>query len=392
MDDVEEGAEPIDFVQLARQRARQVEPEPVDVHLLHPVAQAVHDELQHLRALHVQRVAAAGEVEVVALILGHEPVVRCVVDAAQRQRRPEVIALGGVVVDDVENDFEAGAVQRLDHALELAHRFVGAAAGRIADVRREERQRVVAPVVRQAAFDEMTVVRVMMHRHQLDRGDAEPLQMLERRLRRQRLVGAAQRGRQPLVQLGEALDVHLVDDRLVPRRPRRPVVAPRERRIDDHGERRKRGVVARVHREIGARVADPVAEHRVVPADRPADRLGVRIDDDLVGVETVAGGRVVWSVDPVTVQLARPDVGKVAMPHHVGVFGQRNRAGGRDGVRSVEQTELDAGRVGRIDREIDAEPGPGRPERVRLTRPHAHIDGLRIKSLPRGYAHGRYCS
>ena len=73
-------AEPIDVEQLARQRARQVEAEAVDVHLEHPVAQAVHDQLQHLRALHVQRVAAAGEVHVVARVVGDQPVVRRVVD------------------------------------------------------------------------------------------------------------------------------------------------------------------------------------------------------------------------------------------------------------------------------------------------------------------------
>ena len=49
MNDVEEGAEPVDVVELAGQRAGQIEAEPVDVHLEHPVAQAVHDELQHLR-------------------------------------------------------------------------------------------------------------------------------------------------------------------------------------------------------------------------------------------------------------------------------------------------------------------------------------------------------
>ena len=122
VDDVEERAQPVDVVQLARERAGEVEAEAVDVHLEHPVAQAVHDQLQHLRVLHVQRVAAAGEVHVVARIVGDEPVVRRVVDALERQRRPEMIALGGVVVDDVEDDFEAGGVQRADHALELADR------------------------------------------------------------------------------------------------------------------------------------------------------------------------------------------------------------------------------------------------------------------------------
>ena len=49
VDDVEEGAQPVDLVQLAGQRAGQIEAEAVDVHLQHPVAQAVHDELQHAR-------------------------------------------------------------------------------------------------------------------------------------------------------------------------------------------------------------------------------------------------------------------------------------------------------------------------------------------------------
>ena len=46
MNDVEECAELVDVVQFPRQCRRQVEPEPVDVHLQHPVPQAVHDELQ----------------------------------------------------------------------------------------------------------------------------------------------------------------------------------------------------------------------------------------------------------------------------------------------------------------------------------------------------------
>ena len=53
------------------------------------------------------------------------------------------------------------------------------------------------------------------------------------------------------MQLREALDVHLVDDRLVPRRARRPVVAPGERRIDDRRQRRERRVVALVERQVG---------------------------------------------------------------------------------------------------------------------------------------------
>ena len=49
MDDVEERTQLVDFVQLAGERAGQIEAEAIDVHVDHPVAQAVHDELQHAR-------------------------------------------------------------------------------------------------------------------------------------------------------------------------------------------------------------------------------------------------------------------------------------------------------------------------------------------------------
>ena len=84
-DGVEEGAQPVHLVQLARQRGGEVEAKPVHVHVQHPVAQAVHDQLQHARLAHVERVAAARVVLVVARILGRQPVVGRVVDAAQAQ-------------------------------------------------------------------------------------------------------------------------------------------------------------------------------------------------------------------------------------------------------------------------------------------------------------------
>ena len=108
LDQVEERGQPVDVVQLAGQRRGQVEPEPVDVHLGHPVAQRVHDQLQRVRVPDVQAVAAAGVVEVAAGSSCGEPVVGGVVDAAERQRRAERVALGGVVVDDVEDHLDAG--------------------------------------------------------------------------------------------------------------------------------------------------------------------------------------------------------------------------------------------------------------------------------------------
>ena len=129
LDQVEERRQAVDLVELAGQRGRQVEAEAVDVHLGDPVAQAVHDQLQRVRVGHVEAVPGAGRVVVVGPVVGHEPVVGGVVDALERQDRAEVVALGGVVVDDVEDHLDAGLVQRPHHRLELGD-LLAVAAGR----------------------------------------------------------------------------------------------------------------------------------------------------------------------------------------------------------------------------------------------------------------------
>ena len=66
-----------------------------------------------------------------------------------------------------------GAVQRLDHALELAHLLAAGAGRGVAGVRREVADRAVAPVVRQPLLVQEALVGDVVDRQQLDRGDAE---------------------------------------------------------------------------------------------------------------------------------------------------------------------------------------------------------------------------
>ena len=63
----------------------------------------------------VQAVAGAGVIHVVAGIVGHQPVVSGIVDAAKAEHGAHVIAFGRVVVDHVEDHFDAFAVKRFDH-------------------------------------------------------------------------------------------------------------------------------------------------------------------------------------------------------------------------------------------------------------------------------------
>ena len=219
------------------------------MHLGDPVAQRVHDQLDRVRVPHVEGVAGAGVVHVVALVVLDEAVVGRVVDALEAQRRTEVVALGGVVVDDVEDDLDAGGVHRLDHRLELLDLLALLARG-VVGVRGEEAEGVVAPVVAQALVEQRRVLDELVHRHQLDRGDAELGEVGGDRRVGEPGVGPALLLGDVGVQLGEALDVRLVDEGLVVG-DRQPAVAlPVEERVDDHA-------VGHVARRSRRRCASP---------------------------------------------------------------------------------------------------------------------------------------
>ena len=153
----------------------------------------------------------------------------------------------------------------------------------------------------------------LVHRHQLDGGDPEPLEVLDHRRVGQAGVGAADVLRDPRVPLGHALDVRLVDDRLVERDAQRAVVGPVEERVDHHRAhrvRRRVGVVVRL------RVAEPVGEQRLVPLVAPVDRLRVRVEQQLVRVaaQPAATGRTGRAPGSRTAGRARPAAGSRARP------------------------------------------------------------------------------
>ncbi len=264
LDGRHEVAEHVDVVERAGQRGREVEAEAVDVHLLDPVAQRVHDELQDVRLGDVEGVAAARVVGVVPAAVA-QVVVVVVVDAAEGQGRAELVALGRVVVDHVEDDLEPGRVHGLDHALELGD-LAAARAGRgVGRVRREVADGVVAPVVREAVLEQVHLVEEVVHGQQLDGGDAERGQVLEHRGVGESRVGAALVLGDRRVQPGDAAHVRLVDDGVAPGRAGRLVVAPVEVR------RRRRRSWARTAPSSAALMLEVVAARR---ARRPRGSAG----------------------------------------------------------------------------------------------------------------------
>ena len=213
-------------------------------------------------------------------------------------------------------------MQALDHRLELAER----PRRRVAHVRREETDRVVAPVVAQAELDQALVVDERVHRQELDRGDAEAQQVIDHRRAGEPRVRAAQLRRHVGMELGQALDVRLVDHRVLERDARRAVVAPAERGVDDPALERAGRVVARVEREVLAAAADAVAEMRVGPAQRALDHPRVRVEQQLVRIEAMALLGRVGAVHAVAVEQPGPRLGQVAVPDEVGAIAARRCA------------------------------------------------------------------
>ena len=158
-----------------------IEAQPVEAVFLEPVQHVVDRDVAH-RALSIVDRGPPGRVLLRIEVVGRV--------------KAEIVPLGPeVVVDHVEERHQAAAVDLVDQPLEL----VGAA---VAGIRRERQHAVVAPVAR---------ARKIGKRHQLDRGHAEPGQMVE--LAAQAIVGAL---------LAERADMQLVQHRLVPR-PAAPV-------------------------------------------------------------------------------------------------------------------------------------------------------------------------
>ena len=74
-----------------------------------------------------------------------EDVIDFVGEAPEAERGPFGISLGGVVVDDIEDHLDAGAVQRLDEITELVDGTERVFSRTVAGMRSEKRDRANIP-------------------------------------------------------------------------------------------------------------------------------------------------------------------------------------------------------------------------------------------------------
>src|SRR4029078_4733050 len=121
------------------------EAEPVDVILCDPVAKALDNKVAHDRVIAVESIAAAAEVVVKALRRKH--VIGLIVQTAERDGRTVLVAFSRVIEHDVENDFDAVAMQLVDHGFAFVGLEAELSGGSVAGVGGAEGDRVVTPVV-----------------------------------------------------------------------------------------------------------------------------------------------------------------------------------------------------------------------------------------------------
>ena len=286
-----------------------------------------------------------------------------------------MVAFGRVVVDDVEDDLDARVVHRLHHLLELLDLLAEVAARAVLAVRREVADRVVAPVVAQPHLHEPVVVDELVHRHQLDGGDAEPDEPVDDVREREARVGAAEVRRHRRVRLRESLGVDFVEQRLVQRCHRRAVVAPVEVRIDDDRLRHEARAVARAGPAL---VTEAIRVDGLTPADRTGDGLAVRIEQQLLVVAAQALLRRPLAVDAVAVALTRADAGEEHVMDERGLLAHRDA---RLVPGRVEETHVDLGRGLAEQREVRAGSVPCGTERERCAREHREVRHARRRVL-----------
>ncbi len=315
----------------ARQAHRQIEAEAVDANALGPVAQRVHRKRDVVRVREVDRVAAAGRVFQFTGVLLLAAVERKVVEPAPTHARARVAAFARVVEHHVHDHFEPGFVQRAHHhdhfvAHGVRALFLRGACG-VARFGCEETERRVTPVVRPAVLLQKDLGLFGHDRQQLDRRDAQTLQVRKRGGMRQARVCAAQFLGQPRRVRGEPLHMQLVDHRLAPWHMRVRGVGVVLGHITVVDRDRHRHFAQRIqpvhrtprrslHMAFGVDLT-LVRERGRVQAHPALHALRIRVDQKLIRVEPQPMFRVPRALSTVAVMHAVPRLRQVQIPQAV---------------------------------------------------------------------------
>src|SRR6185437_1515466 len=158
---------------------------------------------------------------------------------------------------------------------------------------------IVTPVVGQPFIDEMPLGHALVYGHQLDRRDAQLFQVADDGRVRQRRISAPDLLRDTGETPGKTFHMRLIDDRVEIGHLWRTVIPPLEAVVDDDRLGRSRRIVAVIAYQVV--LPERIAEQGVIPLSDVAEGAGIRIEHHLGWIEPVSIGRIVGTLDTVTV-------------------------------------------------------------------------------------------
>ncbi len=217
-------------VAVSPQNAGQVKTEAVHMIAGHPVAQTVDNILLYDRMIAIQRIAAAGEIIVLAVRRQHIPDI--IVQTTERNKRSALVSFRRMVEYDIQNYLDSVLLQELNHFLEFPALTVILRRRRVAGIRCEKRDRIIPPVLIEAfPVILMTVVDFieLENRHQFNCCNAEPAKIRNLLNDTGKSSGISDSGRRILC---ESAHMHFVNDGIFHRRIRKMRGIPAEIVLD----------------------------------------------------------------------------------------------------------------------------------------------------------------
>src|SRR4030095_5675637 len=147
MNDFEESVQLVNAFVIAGQTDGKIEAKSVHVHFQDPITQAVHHQLKRPGMQQVKGVACAREIQIEPRLVRTKGGISEIVDAAETECWTEMISFGSMIINNIENHFDAGGVKTAHHRFELDHLFPHLPAAGVLCMRRKKPDRIVTPVI-----------------------------------------------------------------------------------------------------------------------------------------------------------------------------------------------------------------------------------------------------
>ena len=288
----------VEAVRSATERGGEVEAEAVDPAMNHPAPERADRHVDDERPVERETIAGARVIDVSCRIVRVEAEPGGVVEAAERERRPELIAFAVVIENDVENRLHPRRVQRVGRRPHF-----GPAAGSKARVGRAEHDGIVPPGVRQAERRKMPFVDKGVGRHDLDRRRPERGQMGDRGRMGESGECSPRALRNRGIEARKTAQVEFVDDQRLGGDP----LASRFAAGRGAGDR-----FGRVRSAVFA-----MFEHRGMQAERTVEAEGVGVSQQFGSVEPAPSRRIIRAFDPETVARPFAEARREASKHRI---------------------------------------------------------------------------